>query len=74
MGNLEFCFNGLENIDMLLDSVLTWIIKPWTLACLNFYNNKIASCSLTKLNYVLFLAHIIFLYSSICVCCPHFLE
>ena len=53
----------LETINLLLYSILIWIKKPWTLDCLNFYN-KISFFSVTKLNYIVFSGHAIFLYSS----------
>lgn len=54
----------LENINLLLYSILIWIKKPWTLSCLNFYN-EISSFSVAKLNYITFLVHVIFLCSSV---------
>lgn len=62
----------LENINLLLYSILIWIKKPWTLGCLNFYN-KISFLSVAELNHIVLLGHATFLPPlSICVCSPHF--
>ena len=63
----------LENIHLLLYSILIWTKKPWTLGCLNFYN-KISFFSVAKLSHTVFLGRATSLTPlCICVCSPHFL-